>query len=122
MTSVRLKWRTWASFGQVEYWKQQFWQEFPLLQDRGPCLRSCRQHYHQVNPTQSRDSFPPSLSLILGNSNFWCKWKVQPARIFVEFDIADAVFMTILLLAILFSLAWIIYLQELLDEWFLNAL
>ena len=26
------------------------------------------------------------------------------------------------LLAILFSLAWIIYLQELLDEWFLNAL
>ena len=48
--------------------------------------------------------------------------KMQPAWIFVEFDIADTVFMTILLLAILFSLAWIIYLQELLDEWFLNAL
>ena len=47
---------------------------------------------------------------------------MQPARIFIEFDIADAVFTTILLLAILFSLAWIIYLQELLDEWFLNAL
>ena len=47
---------------------------------------------------------------------------MQPARIFMEFDIADGVFMTILLLAILFSLAWIIYLQELLDEWFLNVL
>ena len=44
--------------------------QFPLLQDRGRCLRSCRQYYHQVNPTQSRDSFPSSLSLILGNSNF----------------------------------------------------
>ena len=48
--------------------------------------------------------------------------KMQPAWIFVEFDIADAVFTTILLLAILFSLAWIIYLQELFDEWFLNVL
>ena len=48
--------------------------------------------------------------------------KMQPAWIFIEFDIADAVFTTILLLAIMFSLAWIIYLQELLDEWFLNVL
>ena len=47
---------------------------------------------------------------------------MQPARIFVELDIADAVFTTVLLLAILFSLAWIIYLQELLDKWFFKAL
>ena len=47
---------------------------------------------------------------------------MQPVQIFIEFDIADAVFTTILLLAILFSLTWIIYLQELLDEWFLNVL
>ena len=48
--------------------------------------------------------------------------KMQPARIFVDLDIADAVFTTVLLLAILFSLAWIIYLQELLDEWFFDVL
>ena len=57
-----------------------------------------------------------------GIPSFFANEKMQPARIFIEFDIADAVFMTILLLAILFSLAWIIYLQELLNEWFLNAL
>ena len=58
---------------------------------------------------------------IWGIPTFRANEKMQPARIFVEFDIADAVFTTILLLAILFSLAWIIYLQELLDEWFFNA-
>ena len=59
---------------------------------------------------------------IWGIPTFRVNEKMQPARIFVEFDIADAVFTTILLLAILFSLAWIIYLQELLDEWFFKAL
>ena len=63
-----------------------------------------------------------ALASFWGIPTFFANEKMQPAHIFMEFDIADAVFTTILLLAILFSLAWIIYLQELLNEWFLNAL
>ena len=44
--------------------------------------------------------------------------KMQPARLYFEIDIMDTVFTIILLLAVLFSLMWVIYLQELIDIWF----
>ena len=63
---------------------------------------------------------PAKTSLTLGTASSSSCEKMQPNRIVFEIDINDLLLTTILLLIVLFSLAWIIYLQELLDELFLG--
>ena len=54
----------------------------------------------------------------VGYVSFTKSFRMQPARIYLEFDISDTIFTGILLLGVLFALTWIIYLQEQIDWWF----
>ena len=86
-------------------------------------LESCRQRgvKSTLHPW-SRGSFPPFPEPHFGNGvgyvSFTNNFRMQPARIYLEFDISDIIFTGILLLGVLFALTWIIYLQEQIDWWF----
>ena len=56
----------------------------------------------------------------IGYVSFTKSFRMQLARIYLEFDISDTIFTGILLLGVLFVLTWIIYLQEQIDWWFNN--
>ena len=72
-------------------------------------------HGHMV---VSRLSQSLTLGTALVMSALQKNCRMQPARIYLEFDISDTIFTGILLLGVLFVLTWIIYLQEQIDWWF----
>ena len=77
-------------------------------------------HTQQVNhaPPRSRGLSRQSVSLTLGTAFVKFRCKMQPARIYLEFDISDMIFMGLILLAVLFVITWLVYLQEQIDWWF----
>ena len=86
-------------------------------------LESCRHRGVKSTPHPwSRGSFPPFPEPHFGNGvgyvSFTKNFRMQPARIYLEFDISETMFTGILLLGVLFALTWIIYLQEQINWWF----
>ena len=77
-------------------------------------------HAQQVNhaPPRSHGLSSQSVSLTLGTAFVKLRRKMQPARIYLEFDISDMIFMGLILLAVLFVITWLVYLQEQIDWWF----
>ena len=96
-----------------------------------PCRKT--REFAQVMQTQGSASqpgtpghvvaFPPFSEPHFGNGVGYVYFNkilsnMQPARIYLEFDISDTIFTGILLVGVLFALTWLIYLQEQIDWWF----
>ena len=59
------------------------------------------------------------MTLTLGNKASWLHIKnMQPLRIIFELDITDILFTGLMCIAVLFVLAWLIFLQEQINQWF----